>query len=83
MCVCMCVCVCVCVCSIYTIFILEPLLMYTYVLTYVKLHITFSILVYIMHVILCLFNTLCCRVGTLQISIIIILPLFTLATGYL
>ena len=70
----MCVCVlCVCVC-VFHIVVLEPLLMSTlyYVLAFVKLLITFF------HpdlncITLCLFGALSCRVGALQISMIIII----------
>ena len=61
-------CVCACVCTV----MLEPLLMSThYVLAFVKLP-TFSITVYIKCV-LRLFSALSHRVGTLQISIIIMI----------
>ena len=65
-CVRVCVCMCVCVCT-FCIIMLEGLSIYTFF----GGEITFSISMYIMCV--CLFSTLSCRVGALQISIIIII----------
>ena len=67
----MCVCVCVC---IFCIVMLEPLstLCVSFFLLYIYTVDNISISMYIMCVILCLFSTLSCRVGALQISIIII-----------
>ena len=73
MCVCVCVCVCVC--------IFNPCWCLQYVSAFVKLLITFSILMYIIYMyVLCLFITLSHRVGALQISIIIIILIYLLCT---
>ena len=76
-CVSVCVCVCVCVCArarAFYIVMLEPLLISTLCVSFfVKLLITFSISMYILRVILCLFSALSRKVGALHISIIIII----------
>ena len=75
---CVCVCVCVCVCARIFCITLEPLstlcvsfFLFSHV--HFLLLITFSISMYIMCVILCLFSALSRRAGALQISIIIII----------
>ena len=63
---------CACAHASYIV-ILQPLLMSTLCVSFFKLLITFSISMYIICVILCFFSALSCRVGALQVSIIIII----------
>ena len=87
---CVCVCVCVCVCArIFCVVTLEPLstlCVSFFYLFFFTLHIfiadNISILMYIMCVILCLFSALSRRVGTLQISIIIIINYYEVEDQY-
>ena len=65
-----CVCVCVCAC-LFCIVVLEPLSTLG-VSFFFFIADNISIAMYIMCIILCLFSVLSCRVGSLQISIIII-----------
>ena len=74
-CVRACVCVCACVC-IFCIVTLEPLLMSTVcvrLIYFIFIAVTFSISMYVMRVILCLFSALSRRIGALQISVSIII----------
>ena len=74
--VCVCVCVCVCVRTSFAYLRLNPCLHYelafSFFLTYIFIADNVSTSMYIMCVILYLFSALSCRVGALQISIIII-----------